>query len=102
MAELKRLAGITHISQAQEKVVDHLWRMTGECAGGCGTILTESSPKSCMGTINTRHCVIQQVRNTIGISLYCGSCTEKLSALIRQFRVPKSVENKPITAGIKK
>lgn len=91
MSEHKRLAGITHISQAQQQVVEHLWRMTGECCG-CGSILTEKSPKSCMGTINTSYSVIPEVRNTIGISLYCGPCTHKLSALIRQLRPPTPAE----------
>ena len=88
MDKLPILAGITHISHEQQRVVEHLWRMTGQCSG-CKTILTERSPKSCFGTVNSSYCMIPSVRNTIGMSLFCGSCTEKMSALIRQMRVPE-------------
>lgn len=87
---VKVLAGLTHMNAAQENVVSHLWRMTGPCAG-CHRELTERSPKMALAVVNSKFCAISKFANTIGISLYCGRCTQAINELLKML--------KPITAS---
>ena len=82
---VKKLAGLSHLSDSQIQVIDHLWRMTGVCCA-CERPLEESNAKMAMGVINTRYCAIPAVRNTIGISLYCARCTEAINNLLRSLK----------------
>ena len=89
---LPKLAGLTHLSDPQIQVIDHLWRMTGVCCA-CHSPLEERNAKMALGVINTRYCAIPTVRNTLGISLYCGRCAEAINALLKNLE-PKSTNGK--------
>lgn len=83
--ELPILAGLTHISMAQQQVVDNLWKMVGHC-GGCRKIIRPQDAKLVAGTINSSNCAIEKFRNTVGIIVYCADCAGAIDALLKNLR----------------
>ena len=82
------LSGITHISMAQQQVVDFLWKTDGLCCG-CRRIIRAQDAKLCVGSINSSHCTIEKMRNTVGILVYCATCAGVIDALMKSLR-PKA------------
>lgn len=69
----------------QQRTVDALWvKDRGLCV--CGAVIERMHPKMVFSQINTSWCVLESVRNTLAIGIYCGKCSDIICMTLKNLK----------------
>lgn len=68
----------------QQRTVEALYTSDGACS--CGRPIGRMSDKIVMAQINSSWCVLDGVRNTMAIGIYCSACADKINVCLKSLK----------------
>jgi hypothetical protein len=81
---VSRLWRLVTMSMEQQRTVEELWLSDGYCV--CGCAIRRQDAKLCMAQINSSWCVLEAVRNTLAVGIYCSRCAELIEVCLKSLK----------------